>query len=106
MKINTEKLKDNFNRDNYWTKIYFSSDDDKENTTVLVCASYEYLWTTFNSREFDDLKLSSWLDRVKVRWEKEGSSIFKNTIHYDVYATTNEGKINGLEFLEKEIVPM
>ena len=93
------------NRDNYWSRIYFESYDQQKKSVVLICASREYLWDIFRARNFEEVKLEQWFKNVIKKWESLGEEIFKKEIHYDVYAETPEGEINGLEFLEKEITP-
>jgi len=105
MKIEKEMLRDDFHRDTYWSRIHFESDDGTKRSTVLFCASHEYLWDLFRARKFEEVQLNRWHESVIKKWEKVGDKVFKKAVHYDVYSNTNEGKVNGFDFLKNEIVP-
>jgi len=104
MKITSEKINNDFHRDTYWTRIFVDSDNGIKKTVVLVCASYEFLWDRFKTRNFDNAKLSEWLESVEEEIKSMGDGVFSLAIRYKVYATTHEGEKNGLEFLEKEVI--
>jgi hypothetical protein len=105
MKIITEKIKEDLARDSYWLRIYFSSDDGSQKTTLLVCASRQYLWDFFGAFKPEEVDMKAWLDGVVKKWESLGEIIFNNKIQYDVYVNTLEGKKNALKFLKEEIIP-
>jgi len=105
MKTEVEKLREEFRRDTYWTRINISSDDDSKKTTVLVCASHEYLWDLFEAREIEQVKFDVWLDKVVKKWEAMKEEVFNAPVHYDVYANTKEGMENGDKFLKEEVKP-
>ena len=98
-----EKIRENFNRDVFWTRIFFKSDDGKE-STVLACASYEYLSGLIGSHEFTSKELQDWVKKVVQKWS-DRPDIFRKSVHYDVYATSGEGLANGMKFLQEEIKP-
>jgi len=102
MNIKAERIRENFERDLYWTRIYFESVNRKHMSTVVTCASWEYIIDTNRINEVKDLHLNQWIEKVIKKWKSLGNEIFKKKIHYDVYASTAEGKINGLEFLKKK----
>ena len=100
MNITKKRVKEDFNRDTYWTRIHFESDDKKHESTVLVCASWEYLMDTNRINEVKDNHLDQWREAVIRKWNSLGNKIFNKKVHYDIYANTPEGEINGLEFLK------
>ena len=103
MKIIKGKIKENFDRDVYWTRIIFESEDGGRRTKVLAIASWEYLLDSNRSSEVKDIHLEQWMESVMNKWKSQGDNIFAKKLYYDVYANTDEGRLNGLEFL-KEIV--
>lgn len=102
MKTLRGSVKEDFDRDLYWTKIVFLSDDETKKTSVFVCASQEYLDDFYRiagtlrpeQKHLDDL-----VKRVVAKWSTLGEDVFKQDVHYDVYANTQEGEANGLDFL-------
>ncbi len=105
MKIIKEKIREDFKRDTYWTRIHFESEDKKNKSTVVTCASWEYIMDINGVNDVRTIHLNQWLKSVTKKWESLGEGIFDKSIHYDVYANTDEGKENGLKFLKKEIKP-
>ncbi len=103
MKVEVEDVKEEFARDTYWTRIRLSA-DDRRNTSVLVCASLEYLWNLKGTRHFNAEQLNQWMRKVGSEWQAKGDAVFSTPVHYDVYAMTNEGKVNGLEFLQTKVL--
>jgi hypothetical protein len=101
MKIVREKIKENIDRDIYWTRIYFESEDKNRKSKVLACASWEYILDSNRIKEIKDIHIDNWREIVIKKWESLGDDIFNEEVHYDVYANTPEGKINGLEFLKE-----
>lgn len=104
METKIEKIQEDFGRDTYWTRIHFESKDGKE-SVVLVCASLEYFWDLFVTRNFDETQTTQWFERVAEKWKSHGDNIFNKKVHYDSYATTAEAKQTGLIFLEEEVTP-
>lgn len=105
MEVIKGRLHRDNSRDNYWARILFKSPENKGETFLYVCASYEYLHYTFNLNKFDDRELERWVDDVVVEWKTKGDAIFKKPFHLDVKAITEEGRLNGINFLKGEIVP-
>ncbi len=105
MNIKPEKIKEEFTKDTYWTRIHFESEDKSQKSTLLVCASREYLWDLFGARKPEEVKIDQWLQGVIKKWESMADIIFNNKVHYDVYANTPEGSKNGLKFLKEEVTP-
>lgn len=103
MKIISEKIKENTGIDNYWLRVYFTSDDGSQETKLLICASQEYIFNLFNTTEPEEIKIKQWFDGIVKKWELQGNDIFNKKIHYDAYANTPEGKERALAFLEKEV---
>jgi hypothetical protein len=98
MKIKFGKVKEDFSRDTFWSHISIKSEENKY-TDIYTCASFEYLSGVFKTMEIDNKNLLQWQNKVAERWQLQGDMIFKNPVHYDVYAVTREGVENGLEFL-------
>ena len=106
MKIEKEDIQYEFHRGLYWTRIFFTSDDGVKKTKVFTCASMEYLSDFYrivsgdklNQDDFDD-----WLSNIVKKWSILGEEIFNQDVHYDVYANTQEGEANGIDFLVKEV---
>ena len=93
-------IKEDFDRDVYWTRIIFESEDRSRRTKVLASASWEYLLDSNRISEVKNIHLEQWMESVVNKWESQGDSIFAKMVHYDVYANTDEGRLNGLEFLK------
>lgn len=104
MKIEKQELREDFSRDTYWTRIYFSSDDEKRRSVILVCASEEYLEDLFKVNKLTKIQLEEWLKKVIEKWEGLGENVLNKKVHYDVYANTPDGEQNGLVFLINEIL--
>lgn len=105
MKIYNENLINDFHRDTYWTRLHVESDDGVKKSTILLCASHEYFWDLFKSRDFSEEQLTEWLNKRIEEWKNKGERILDTSVHRKVYATTIEGEKNGYEFLLKEILP-
>ncbi len=101
MKVIKGKINEDFDRDVYWTRIIFESDDGNCRTKVLASVSWEYLLDSNHVAEVTDVHRTHWIESVMNTWKSKGDSIFAKKIHYDVYANTDEGKKNGLEFLKE-----
>jgi len=106
MKITKGKIIGDFYRDLYWTRVVFLSEDESKKTQVLVCASDEYiraLYRLLGNQRLEQIHLDKWLDAVIAKWSKLGEKLFEKDVHYDVYANTESGEANGIDFLLKEI---
>ena len=101
MKITHEKIKEDANRDLYWTKVFVESDDKMSQSVLLTCASWEYMLDKNRANNVTEKFLNDWIDEVVSKTKKSGNNFFRNKINYDVYANTKDGKINGLEFLKE-----
>lgn len=102
MKTIKGKIIEDIDRDLYWTRVVFLNDDESQKTQVLTCASLEYLEDLYrigNGTKLAETHLAEWLDNVIKKWLLLDKDLFKQDIHYDVYANTEEGEANGLDFL-------
>ena len=90
-------------RDSYWTKVEIKSEkDSNKKTTLLFCASYEYLGEEVKLKNED--KITKWFkDDVLNELIKKGEIIFRKPYHLDVRALTIDGYNNGLTFLQNEL---
>ncbi len=100
MKIQVGNIHEEFSRDTYWARIRFESDDSSKQSTVITCASHEYLWDKLGVRDLSKEDLEKWLNAVVEKWKAKEDSIFKEMVYFDVYANTEEGIENGLIFLK------
>lgn len=105
MKIVKESVKDEFRRDTYWSRIHFESDNGESKATVLLCASHQYLWDLYHAKKLEEVKILEWYESVVKKWVAAGDVVFTKPVHYDVYANTQEGVDNGLNFLRNEVTP-
>lgn len=96
-------LQDDFHRDLYWMKIIFQSDDKKQLSAVLICVSYEFLWDQFKTREFSKKQLQQWQHEIVQKWTAKGESVFDNKVYFEVFATNEDGRINGEYFLRSKL---
>ena len=101
MEVEVEKVKEEFSRDTYWTRIRLHAGDKK--TSVLVCASLEYLWNRQGTRHFTVEQLTQFMQYIGNQWQKKGDGVFASPVHYDVYAVTDEGRENGQQFLRTKV---
>ncbi len=102
MKVEIEDAKEEFARDTYWARIHLSV-EDKRSTSILVCVSLEYLWNLKGTKDFDVAQVNEWMREVANAWQSKGDTVFSTPVHYDVYALTDEGKVNGLDFLQTKV---
>lgn len=98
MKIVKGKVNNEFSRDLYWGKLIFSSEDKV--STVFYCVSSEYYWNQFYTRDYNQEMFNKWLDKVVAKWEKLDEKIFEKNAYFDIYAVSEVGKVNALEFLK------
>jgi len=102
MKTIKGALKEDTSRDLYWTRIIFLNDDESKKSQVFVCSSLEYFEDLFRVSGTEHLspeQINEWLKEVIEKWSSLGEDIFKQDVHYDVYANTSEGEANGLDYL-------
>jgi len=102
MKIIKGKIIEDVDRDLYWTRIVFLSEDESKKTQIFACASLEYLEDLYqigNETGLAEHHLKTWLNNVIEKWSSLGINLFDQDIHYAVYANTDEGEANGLDFL-------
>lgn len=102
MKIQKGEVIADGNKDIYWARIVFLSNDESQKTQILTCSSEEYLQSKFeisNNETINKVHLNKWLDSVIEKWSVLGFNIFDQNIHYDVYTLTESGENKGLEFL-------
>jgi preprotein translocase subunit SecA len=102
MKSEFEKVNHVFDRDIYWTRIIFSSEDMTERTVIFVGASSEYLEDYYKipgNKEIEEKHFDDWIQRVVQKWGESRNDIFKQKIHYDTYANTSKGEANILDFI-------
>jgi len=96
------KIIEDLDRDLYWTRVVFLNDKEDIKTQVLACASLEYLEDLYrigNNIKLTEANLAEWLDGIIKKWSSLNKDLFNQDIHYDVYANTQEGEANGLDFL-------
>lgn len=89
-------------RDLYWTKIIFLSDDKTKKSSVFACISEEKLTDSFRlagEKKLEQKYLDEWVASVVNKWSALGERILDQDVHYDVYSNTSEGEANGLDFL-------
>ncbi len=103
MIVQKETIQKEFSRDMYWTRVYFESEISSKKNTLLLCVSHEYLWDKLGIRDLTNQNVENWVDGVIEDWIAQGESIFDQTTHLKVYATSEEGEKNGLEFLRTEV---
>ncbi len=102
MRIQRESIREDFHRDLYWSRLIFSSDDEKKRTQVLTCATEEYLMSISKAPHENGIskqELEAWLTGVEAKWAKLGKDILNQDVHYDVYSSTPGGETNGLNYL-------
>lgn len=102
MNLKKTEMREDTSRDLFWTQIIFSSDDGSRESRVLVAASREYFAQSYELSTGGDLTsdvFNTWLDSVISKWLKLGDEVLNKSTHYDVYATTESGEANGLDFL-------
>lgn len=82
----------------HWWRIYYG--DPAKPNVLLVCASKSYLDCLLkcDSLETD---LDEWVEKAVEEWEQENT--ISETVHYLVFANTDEGVKNGIFFLKNEI---
>jgi hypothetical protein len=105
MKTQLGKIHDHFNRDVWWSKITITSEDNLRESEVFMCVSEEYLMEKYNTNNLTSEQINLWFRDISEEYIKIDDSIFEHKYYSVVYATTEEGRINGDEFLKNEIIP-
>jgi len=100
MKIISGEIKEDSLRDCYWKRVHFKSDDESQKTTLLICASEEYIFSLFNTTEPEEIKIKQWFEKIVENWKSRKDEIFNKEVYYDPYANTPEGIENILTFLK------
>lgn len=102
MEVKTGEIKEEFDRDLYWVRLLFISDDGKRKSQIMAAVSQEYLEDYYqlpNGTSLQKENFDSWLLMIKNKWLALGEEIFNQDVHYDTYFNTAEGDSNGLNFL-------
>lgn len=102
MRIEKGEIREDLRRDIYWIKIRLFSDNDSRTTELLICTSIEYLSDLLmvpRGHKIEHEHLEKWFKSVEEKWLKFGEAIFDQDIHFEVCATTQEGREAGLAFL-------
>lgn len=105
IKVSSNDIIEDSSKDIFWSKIDFSSSDDKKTSSVLFCASKEYLEDrSFLKRneEMVDKGASAWTNLVIKKWRTLNDEIFNERVHYDVYTNDPAAEVKGLNFLLKK----
>lgn len=100
MQIVTGALHRDFSRDNYWTTVGLVSENSKKKTDVHLCASYEYLSEKLKTDDLNDEVVNNWVVTAVTDLQKKGDLLFNQPVHFEVRAITDDGKQNGLSFLQ------
>ncbi|MFH1193512.1 MAG: nucleotide exchange factor GrpE [bacterium] len=99
MKIEYSPINTDHGRDLYSGRIDFISDDEKK-VRIFICVSYEYLSQKLSLGDISEDNISKWMkDEPTKKWEKMGTALFGQDLYYDIYAISEKGKENGLEYL-------
>ena len=89
----------------YWVRVHATFEGDRQ-SLILVCASKNYISDYFKlTNSIKEIDKKNWMKKVLSDLEKEGEILLNNDVNYRVYAFTEEGLKNGLEFLKNEITP-
>lgn len=102
MEVNKGFLKHEVNRDSYWMKLSLDSSDNRQ-TFLYLCVSYEYLSAKLKTSDLNEPLIQSWIDFVVSGWKLKGDVVFKKPFHFDVYALTSDGHLNGVSFLKTKV---
>lgn len=103
MQIIKNKVERDIQRDNFWTQIQIKSPTINKKTSLIVCASYEYLGDKLKKKDLDNASVEKWVDDIILKWQSKGNSIFNEPVHKEVWAITDEGKKNGEIFISEKI---
>ena len=104
MDLIQEDIQYEFLRMTYWVRVHLKSENRQ--SVVLVCASKNYISDYFHlTAPIQEADKKAWMKKVLVDLKQEGEVLLEKDVNYKVYSLTNEGHINGLEFLQKEVTP-
>jgi len=103
MRIVTGALHRDFSRDNYWTSVGLVSENSKQETNILLCASYEYLTENLKTDDLNDKIVNDWVATTIAEIQKQGNSLFEEVNHFEVRAVTPDGYENGISFLQEKL---
>ena len=102
MEVKIGEIKEEFDRDLFWVKVLFVSDDKKKKSQIMAAASQEYLEDYYqlpNGVHLQKENFNDWLLMIENKWLALGEEIFNQDVHYDTYFNTAEGDSSGLNFL-------
>jgi len=102
LKIKESKIEQDFSRDSYLAKVVVNTDEGKKDSSIYICASYEYLLNKYKETTITERHLNDWVTTSVTDFgsDKEESVIFNTPKHFIVNAVTVEGYLNGKESLE------
>lgn len=88
----------------YWVRIHVKSENKQ--SVVLVCASQNYISDLFKlNNPIEETDKKAWIQKVLADLKEEGEALLNHDVNYKVYAYSDEGHKNGLEFLMNEVTP-
>lgn len=103
MQIIDSTLQHDFSRDVYWKKVGLISDNTRKETSILLCASYEYLSNELDTEILTDVVVENWATETITEMRSRGDRLFDKTVNYEVRALTSNGLESGFIFLEEKI---
>lgn len=104
MKIISKEINNDTSRAFYWMRVYLGSDDESQETKLLVCVTHNYIFHLFNRVvKLEEIELNKWFEDIIKKWESRGEVIFKKKINYESYAKTPEGMEACTKFLKEEV---
>lgn len=97
-------IKEDGQRDLFFFKIYFESDDGQKKSTVFAAASREYFEDNpeFKGRDKNLLK-EEWRKKVVRKYNSFGEDIFLQKIHYHADVFTQEGHTALMNYLMEKL---
>ena len=104
MDLIQEDIQYEFLRMTYWVRVHLKSENRQ--SVVLVCASKNYISDYFHlTAPIQEIDKKAWMKKILKDLEQKGESLLEKDVNYKVYAMTDEGYKNGLEFLQNEVTP-
>jgi len=104
MNLIQEDIQYEFLRMTYWVRVHLKFENRQ--SVVLVCASKNYISDYFHlTAPIQEADKKTWMKKVLADLKQEGEILLEKDVNYKVYSLTDEGYINGLEFLQKEVTP-
>ncbi|MFC1626851.1 hypothetical protein ACFL1P_01455 [Patescibacteria group bacterium] len=105
IKVSRNNITEDSSRDIFWSKVVFISANNRKSSSVLFCASKEYLENN-NLLEMDGKMIgasaNTWINLVIKKWKTLKNEIFNRKVHYDVYTNDPTVETEGLNFLLKK----